>query len=211
MRVRIVSKLAIAAALLIVGGVGATGASAATPACGRSCIALSSTAFGSFTSPTFVLADQPQAQNVGQPLTLARASSNQGEDFTISDQGLVSDFFEARLMSAGMNALYGPLEAVEIGYSPFGVQTGLCVGVGSTPANGTRVALEPCGVTVKTVWVVDGALSSFTTSASAVPLINGATNNSFFDPYVLSALAPGLPLTTTMLHIAGTSLATNQQ
>lgn len=80
--------LALTAAFLTIGGVVATGASAATPSCGNSCVNLYSAAYGSFTSPTFVLADQTHAQIVGQPLTLAGASdTNQGEDFMVSDDG----------------------------------------------------------------------------------------------------------------------------
>lgn len=199
---------AVTAALLIMGGVCATSASAATPACGATCIDLSSPAYGTVNRPVFVLADQPQLQNVGQPLTLARASNvNPGEDFTISDDGTVSDFVLAGLIAPGMDALYGSLSVFEIQYSPFGAGTGMCVGVPTTPANGTRVALEPCGVSAKTTWIPDTS-TPFTTSAA--PMINGATNSNFFDPQVLSALAPGLPLSTSMLRINNTALAANQ-
>ena len=42
-----------------------------------------------------------QGEKVGQPIILFRASNNDpAEDFTISQQGLVSDFFTAGLVSA---------------------------------------------------------------------------------------------------------------
>ena len=50
---------------------------------------------------------------------------------------------------------YPDLYAYEIQYAPFGVDSGLCVGVGSTAVAGTKVALEPCGVSSKTVWITD--------------------------------------------------------
>ena len=45
--------------------------------------------------------------------------------------------------------------AFELEYTPFGVGSGLCVGVASTAAQGTKVSLQPCGASSKTVWIVD--------------------------------------------------------
>ena len=45
--------------------------------------------------------------------------------------------------------------AFEVEYAPYGVDSGLCVGVGTTAAQNTPVALEPCGVSSKTVWILD--------------------------------------------------------
>ena len=100
-------------------------------------------------------------------------------------------------MWPGMDVLYASLDVYEIEYSPFGAPTDFVRGPDHSP-NGTRVALEPCGVSAKTTWIPD-TTSSLT--ASAVQWISGATSNSFFDPYVLSALAPGLPLSTSTLRI----------
>ncbi len=169
----------------------ATAHTAATPSCGVSRIDLSNALYGTSSNPAFVLADVPQAQNTGQPLTLAHpGNSNPGEDFTISLEGPVTDFIQAGLIASGMTP-YDSLEAYEIEYAPFGAGTGLCVGVPTTPADGTRVDLEPCGVSAKTVWIPDSTNPITTTDA---PLINGATDNNFSDPYVLSTLLPGLPL-----------------
>ncbi|HEY1515239.1 MAG TPA: hypothetical protein VGF91_02390 [Solirubrobacteraceae bacterium] len=41
-------------------------------------------------------------------------------------------------------------------------------------------------------------------------MISGGTDNSFFNPYVMTALSPGLPLSTSMLRIGGAALAPNQ-
>ena len=59
--------------------------------------------------------------------------------------------------------------------------SGYCIGVGSTAVDGTPVALEPCGQSAKTVWVVD---SYDTIKGFYVPLINGSDTN-FSHPYVL--------------------------
>jgi hypothetical protein len=199
----------VTAALLVALSAGAAPAGAATPACGATCLDLSSAAFGSATNPPFVLADAPKLETVNQPLTLAKASNtNQGEDFLLSFQGVVSDFVAAGLMAQQMLGPYGNLQAFEFEYSPFGLQTGLCVGVPTTPANGTRVELEPCGVTVKTVWIRD---TNAPVAPPDVPFIQGATSSNFLDPEVLTTPLPGQPLTTSALRITSNgSFSSNQ-
>ena len=197
------------AALLIAGGLGVTMVGAATPSCGSNCVDFSSALFGPAGTPAFVLADAPQVQKVGQPLTLARASAtNPGEDFTLENEGTVNDFITVGLINPGMG-IYGSLEAWQIEYTPSGVATGLCVGVGTTPANGTGVALEPCGVSSKTIWIIDPANG---VSSSDSQLISGATASNFSDPQVMSVLRPGLPLFTSALHkSSGGTVFANQQ
>ena len=173
----------------VLGAAAAPTASAATPSCGPTCINLFTQLYGS----SFILdvllnqgqnANQP---NVGQPIILAPASnSNPGEDFVASDQGTVADFIAAGLMSPSLSA-YNNDEAFEFEYAPFGADTDLCVGVGTTPTKNTPVSLQPCGVTAKTVWIVDIVQSSTATAH----LINGGTDTSFSNPYSLTDLKPG--------------------
>ena len=112
-----------------------------------------------------------QGEKVGQPIILFRAANyDPAEDFVVSYQGLVSDFFAAGLVSAATELHYGGGStlpsgvksaddpAFEIEYAPYGVQSGLCVGVGATAAQGGKVSLQPCGVTSKTVWIADVGL-----------------------------------------------------
>jgi hypothetical protein len=74
------------------------------------------------------------------------------------------------------------LDAFEIEYAPFGVNSGLCMGVAATAFQNEGVTLQPCGVSAKTVWIVD----SFDNIVSGdVPLINGSTTN-FSHPFVLT-------------------------
>jgi hypothetical protein len=196
---------AAAATLTLVGGVGAAGAlsaSAATPSCGFSCIEVFSHDFGTHHQPNFVLDTLRQGEKVGQPQILFRTSnSDPAEDYTISYQGLVSDFFTAGLVSAAVDLHYGGLGtlpgggsfpddyAYEVQYSPYGVDSGLCAGVGATAVAGTKVVLEPCGVSSKTVWIVDSADSTFN---DYVPLINGSDTN-FSQPFVLTYPAASYP------------------
>ncbi len=199
---------------LVAGGaaLGMTSASAATPSCGGSCVNFFSRDFGTHHQPGFVMDVLRQGEKVGQPIILFRESnSDPAEDFTISAQGLVSDFFAAGLVSAAVNLHYGAgavgfpdFEAYEIQYSPFGVDSGLCVGVGSTAVAGTKVALEPCGVTSKTVWIKDysNAAGIFN---SYVPLINGSDTN-FSQPFVMTYPANGYPTDMPRVQLYTTNL-----
>jgi hypothetical protein len=174
---------AAAAALTLVGGVGAAGvftvgmAGAATPACGDNCLDLFSQTFGDYPQPNFLLDVLRQGEKAGQPVILFRtANTDPAEDFTIADEGLVSDFKAAGLVSSALDLHYGGAgcadydsttatcitfypddEALEIEYSPFGVESGLCMGTLAIAVNGTKVSLQPCGATAKTTWIVDAA------------------------------------------------------
>ena len=184
---------AAAATLTMVGGLGAAGtltANAATPSCGNNCINIFSREFGTHKHPAFVLDVYQQKAKAGQPIILwATSNADAGEDFTVSFQGTVDDFYQAGLVTAALNLHYSKFWAYEIQYSPNGVGSGLCVGVGSTAVDGTKVALEPCGQSSKTVWVVD---SYDTIKGFFVPLINGSDTN-FSNPYVLNYPGSGYP------------------
>ena len=192
--------LAAAATLTMVGGVGAAGAltagtaSAATPSCGWSCLDLFSHQFGTHGSPNYVVDVLRQGEKVGQPIILFRtANYDPAEDFTFAFQGTVADFFAAQMVSSAVWLHYGggavgfPNDfAFENEYAPFGVDSGLCVGVASTAVQGEGVTLQPCGVSSKTVWILDflDSFNSFVTGGY-VPLINGSDTN-FSHPFVLT-------------------------
>ena len=178
---------ATAATMTMVGGIGAVGLlpaaaapgppGSARPGCG-SCI----NAYGQEYGAPFVLDVLRQGEKAGQPVILFRTSnSDPAEDFTIADEGTVNTFYTTYgLVSAGLAKTYGTDAAYEAEYSPYGVESGLCVGVASTAGNDTPVVLEPCGASSKTVWVVDEADGS----DGYYPVINGS-DTSFSNPYVL--------------------------
>ena len=199
---------AIAATVTLIGGVGAVGAlsaTAATPSAGISAIDIFSEDFGTHAHPNFLLDTYKQGEKVGQPQILYRtANFDPAEDYTISYQGLVSDFATAGLVTPelalhygggasyfvdGVKHTYPDDAAFEIQYDPFGVDSGLCTGVAATATAGEDVTLQPCGVSSKTIWVVD---SSDTVRHGYVPLINGSDNN-FSQPYVLTYPADSFP------------------
>jgi hypothetical protein len=106
----------------------------------------------------------------------------------------VADFFKAGLVSAQVNVHYGvgavgfPNEpAFKNEYAPFGVDSCLCIAVAATAFNDEGVTLQPCGVSSKTVWILDGrdVEFSFGFEKSYVPLINGSDTN-FSQPFVLT-------------------------
>ena len=139
--------LAAAATLTLVGGVGTAGALAAGTAARpprRAVTAASTFSTGSsarHSNPNFVLDVWRQGAKVGQPIILFRTSNaDPAEDFTISFQGTVADFFAAGLVSAAVNLplLRDDSRPFELEYSPYGVDSGLCVGVATTAIQGRR-------------------------------------------------------------------------
>jgi len=215
--------LAAATTLALVGGVGTAGAltagtaSAATPSCGIACVNLFSYQFGTHRSPNFVVDVLRQGEKTGQPIILFRtANFDPAEDWSVSFQGTVSDFFAAGLVSSALALHYGCIPSGDPGanfpncpfsvtgfpnghsrtsdylafenqYAPFGVDSGLCLGVAATAFNDEGVTLQPCGVSSKTVWVLDTLDQSFTTAWAHgyIPLINGSDTN-FSQPFVLT-------------------------
>jgi len=201
--------LSVAATLALVGGVGTAGvlgagtASAATPSCGISCINLFSHQFGSFKSPNYTVDVLRQGEKVGQPIILFRqANYDPALDWTVAFQGTVADFLAAGLVSTAVALHYGCIPTVtfptcifavndpafENEYSPFGVESGLCMGVAATAFNDEGVTLQPCGVSSKTVWILDTYDQQFnfiSAFKNGVPLINGSDTN-FSQPFVLT-------------------------
>jgi hypothetical protein len=215
---------AAAATLTLVGGVSTVGmlsAGAATPSCGNFCVDIFSRQFGTHHTPNFVMDVWRQGAKVGQPIILFRTSNTDpAEDINASFQGQTSDFFGAGLVSAAVELHYGsglglpttpatgngfPNDpAFELEYTPFGVGSGLCVGVAATAVQGSKVSLQSCGVTSRTVWIVDTG-DSVTIRHGYVPLVNGSDTN-FSHPFVLTYPSNGYPtdkprpqLTTTNL------------
>jgi len=194
----ITSKFVTAAlALSVIGGVGAAGtltANAASTKCGAVCTSYYSVALGKGYLANVV----NQAVQAGEPVNLAKATDkNPGEDFAPFDEGLVTDFNKAGIISAGLDKLYAELHVIEIQYVPAGSPSGLCVGVGSTPSAGTVVTLQACGVTARTTWIVEPVT---TTAGTYDELFSGATASNFQHPFSLTAGLKGpAPFVTTLV------------
>jgi hypothetical protein len=203
--------LAGAAALALIGGVGTAGAltaSAATPSAGPNAIDIFSRAFGTHRTPNYVVDVYRQGSKVGQKIILFRTSNTDpAEDFAPSVQGTTADFYAAGLVSSAVALHYGCIAggnfpncgingvddpAWEFEYAPFGVDSGLCMGLAATATAKEGVTLQPCGVSAKTVWIEDDNDSPATASRGYVPLINGSDTN-FSHPFVLTYPGNGFP------------------
>lgn len=208
-------------------------ARAATPSCGPSCVDLFNRDLGTHQTPAFVLDVLRQGERVNQPAILFRTSnSDLAEDFKVEFAGKVSDFYAAGLVSSLVNLHYGcgfnPLTglcsttvnpftglpfpddyAFEIEYAPYGVDSGLCLGVASTAFSGEGVTLQLCGTSSRTVWVIDQADSSTGQLRPLlfeyVPLINGSTVN-FSDPQVLTYPSGAFPTDKPRVQIVTEAL-----
>jgi hypothetical protein len=203
--------LAGAATLALIGGVGTAGAltaTAATPSAGPNAIDIFSRAFGTHRTPNFVVDVLRQGAKVGQPIILFRTSNTDpAEDFAPSVQGTTADFYAAGLVSSAVALHYGCIPggnfpncgingvddpAWEFEYAPFGVDSGLCIGLAATATAKEGVTLQPCGVSAKTVWIEDDNDSPATARNGYVPLINGSDTN-FSHPFVLTYPGNGFP------------------
>src|SRR5215472_5079736 len=216
--------LAAAATLTLVGGVGMAGAltagpaAAGTPSCGPGCVNTFNKDFappnltgGKSSGPASPIDVFRQSEKVGQPIILFRSSnSDPALDWVQSFQGRVSDFFAAGLVSSAVNLHFGggahgfpDLKALEIEYAPFGVNSGLCMGVAATAFQGEGVTLQPCGVSAKTVWIQDSFdnINAF----PGVPLINGSDTN-FSHPFVLTYPAGANPTDKPRVQLQVTNL-----
>ncbi|MGW4928650.1 hypothetical protein ACWEOH_05785 [Agromyces sp. NPDC004153] len=152
-------------------------ANAATAECGDNCISV----FNAELGPSFVegVLDGGTAQ-VGQPVGLAPVSGTDptldfipgGANSKPAGVATVSDFFADGMVSAAANAAYGPFPAVQQLYSPFGVPTGLCVGVDQVK-QGEDLILIPCDVPGRTVWIVYPTAQT----GSDFAILNAATTN----------------------------------
>jgi hypothetical protein len=213
--------LATAASLTMVGGVlavstlaTATTAKAETPSCGAFnvfCVDLFSKQFGTHSDPGFLQDVYRQGNRVGQPIILFRiSSSDPAEDFTtddlvcgVNDPGGCTAFLPytvAQLQAESGGTLFTAITAnqyansyvVENEYAPFGVNSGLCVGIAATPFNGEGVTLQPCGITARTLWIINSSNPIFAYIHGYTSLINGANAN-FSHPYVLTYPQEGYP------------------
>jgi hypothetical protein len=220
--------LAAAAVLTLLGGIGTAGAltagtaRAATPSCGAACINIfprvySGTSLG---APQNVIDVLRQGERVGQPVILFRSANyDPAEDWALAFQGDVADFYEAGLVSAEVALHYGcggtvvPAiqctspsgtddQAFEIEYSPFGVESGLCMAVAATAFSGEGVTLQGCGQSSRSVWIEDTIDSPVTPYYAA---INGSDDN-FSDPFVLTYPSDANPVDKPRAQVVVTNL-----
>jgi hypothetical protein len=170
----------------------APSAGAVTPSCGPNCVALYNLIYGTADVIGVNNATGTSAEPGQFTFLMPASGGNQAEDWVLSAQDTVNDFYLAGLMSADLNTHYGNDEAYEYEYAPDGVLSGYCLGVPGQASDGTVVSLQPCGQTAQTVWIFDTADQY----KRQIPLINGLDTN-FSYPEVLTADS-----TTDQLHVS---------
>jgi hypothetical protein len=179
--------MTIAAALLTPVGVitaGTLSASAATPACGSSCVSVFSKELGSYAQPGPVEDVLDGVAAIGQPLILKQASSSDASQDTIANAMPVSAFYAAGMVSAAVNRHYSDQIAAQIQYAPNGIRSGLCVGLATRAYQNEGLTLQPCGVPSLTVWILDRADSPATSAANYFPIVNASTTD-FDHPFAM--------------------------
>jgi hypothetical protein len=171
-------------------------ASAATPACGASCVTLLSQAFGTSNvmavySPRFAMPGK------GQSVVLSAAGNFSSEDWHFVLVGKVSDFYALGIVAATLDHAWPSNDVFEFQYTPSGKYSSSCLGASATAANGTAVILQPCGTNALTLWIPLASDSS----GSFVSLINGS-DTAVSAPYVLTTGPVGTSLVTAALSTA---------
>jgi hypothetical protein len=184
------------AAFALAGGAFAAlgpGASAASSACGSSCVSLSAQSFGTADVSAVLAA----AAGKPQYIILSAAANTESEDFKADFEGVVIDFCNAGLMTGVVCTTWPNNNVYEYEYAPGNADSGLCIGTAVAAVNGTKVSLQPCGVGAETTWIQ----LSIDTIGGYQPLIAG-TDTVQNTPVVLTAgSAAGDKLTTHQLNL----------
>jgi hypothetical protein len=157
--------LTVAAAVVVPVGVVSVSlqsAGASTAACGSECTSPSVESLGTGEVLT------AEGSSVGSGVKLAAAStSDTTQDWTVMPEYGVVNAAAAGVVSRSLTMMYGQSYLVEFQYAPGGDPSDLCVAnTASDPlASGggndyyetptLSVALEPCGVTAQSLWIID--------------------------------------------------------
>jgi hypothetical protein len=181
---RVIAAAATLTVVLLVGAAGTLSASAATAECGSQCGSVFSRELGTYAQPTMVEAVLHGTANVGQPVILNHASGSDPSEDIIPHRGLVSAFYAAGMVSAAVNHHYGSLLGVQQEYAPYGVGTGLCVGLANIAYQNEGLTLQPCSIPGRTIWMIDTRDSPTTAADGYFPIVNASTTR-FQRPFAM--------------------------
>ena len=125
---------------------------------------------------------------------------------------LVSDFYAEGMVSAAVNAHYGPEHAVQVEYAPFGQATGLCAAVATTAYQNEGLSLQPCSTPGTTVFIIDFADAP--AAKPYFPIVNASTTD-FTHPFTMTihgnpASKPFPQITLQHMHDNPTDVPDNQ-
>jgi hypothetical protein len=124
-RIRNMAIAGLAALVLAAGALAAAGpaASAATPACGQSCLALASQAFGT-SDVSAVFYPRFAMPGKGQSVILSSAGNLSSEDWRVTIEVTVAQVYAAGIVGAAVGRTWPSDEAFEFQYAPNGNFTG---------------------------------------------------------------------------------------
>lgn len=193
-----VSAAAVVATSLSLGAASAaTHAPKDTPACSFQCISFFSRQLGSNTDlNAFVPGDTGVGGKVGQKVNLHLAGNFRPNGdwsfgftfpaFVFQFCGLLANDFFSPTSYICTHFPFAPV--LELDWTPFGNQSGLCAGVAKGGVAGESVTLQNCGMTANTVWVGDTVHSSggncITPVAFPYTNIPPASGNPHFCPWI---------------------------
>ncbi|HVB45953.1 MAG TPA: hypothetical protein VNF47_25035 [Streptosporangiaceae bacterium] len=189
-----ITALSAAAALLTLGSTAAQAAvhtmtPDATPACGMQCFELSSLVLGPHAiQNAYIFGDNGTGGRVGQYVNLKFASNTHpNEDFTGARVGILGDYCGVLISPVSYACLNYPSSypVFESDWSPFGNDSGLCVGIGVPGINNEPVTLRRCGADPTTLWVGDLKNSTVHHGHLYTPWVNASDPN-FSHPLVLT-------------------------
>lgn len=222
---------AVALVAVSLGAVGVTAGSAGaadqssqlTIGCRGTCFSLYSQRLGTGTSMNAVLPDETgTGGRAGRKINMLDGGIGRPSgEFTASLIGRVYQF-----CGSDVHDFYPPASYLcthewndwvfEAAWSPYGIQSGLCVGVGTAGEDGESVTLRPCGRSAHTLWIAGRAngTGSCRTPGNYCPWISGADFN-FRRPFVLTldtrTTAPVNQLRIERLELTKGQAATTQQ
>ena len=212
----------LAAGVAVTSVIGLSGASAAsasvrpaaTPACGFNCFNLFSLVLGPHTiQNAYVPGDTGTGGRAGIEVNLNFASnSHPNEDFTGAQVGTLLNFCP-NFGGSGLSATAyvcinypSNYPVFESNWSPFGNQSGLCVGAFQPVFSGENVTLQNCGSQTSTIWVGDLKNATFHNGHLYTPWVNGASTN-FSHPLTLQ-VDPGTQRPINQLKLANLNTLT---
>ena len=189
----------------------------ATPACGYNCFNLSNLTYGRHAIQyADAKGDNGTGGTIGTKVDLATATdSSPNEDFTGGYVGSVAQLCDESELSPYICNNYGPSSLIrgnfpvyESNWSPFGNQSGLCVGAARPVVAGENVTLQACGVSSATFWIADLGHSHI----GYTPFLNGADTN-FTHPLVLTVKSTkyGKRLQLQRLNLLTNNFVPNEQ
>jgi len=204
---------AAAVGLILVGGFSAAAtlpAAASTTQCGSASVQIFNKLYG----PGFVESVFQGTAAAGHPTIVHAASdTDPAGDFIISQEGPVSMFYAEGMVSAAVNAHYGPPDvAVQVEYAPNGQGTGLCSAVATTAYQNEGLSLQPCSTPGTSVFILD--FTDAPTAKPYFPIVNASTTD-FTHPYTMTldgnpANKPFPQITLQHLHDNPTNVPDNQ-